>query len=143
MTFVVKLGWVSTLRPKAARLRGPPPKDVFGSFPNPNKPNISFRIEHPLLTPFLAQISSMVDSSQILYKFCEFYGVVKRKIISLCEIINQNCSNKHSHLSSKCHKFTSSVNPQTRKAFLLETKLSGTYARFFLGSEYLDVKNKE
>ena len=33
MTFVAKLGGVSTLRPKAARLRDPPPKDVFGSFP--------------------------------------------------------------------------------------------------------------
>ena len=34
MTFAAKLGGVSTLRPKAARLRDPPPKDVFGSFPN-------------------------------------------------------------------------------------------------------------
>ena len=34
VTFVAKLGGVSTLRPKAARLRDPPPKDVFGSFPN-------------------------------------------------------------------------------------------------------------
>ena len=33
MTFVAKLGGVITVRPKAARLRDPPPKDVFGSFP--------------------------------------------------------------------------------------------------------------
>ena len=34
MTFAAKQGGVSTSRPKAVRLRDPPPRDVFGSFPN-------------------------------------------------------------------------------------------------------------